>query len=522
MKNIIKRIQPSITILFFIYLHTNCADNPVFHKPHHYQTYLWGWYNQFQENPSIAQKCFESIIKDDGSIYAYAGYVHHLYNANRYAEITKLMPRIDEALSTHLETQLFFVKALETTGQQSAADKKITELYERFKTNAEISYGATISSIRNNDHAKALTIINEYLDASAERPTHFIFYFLKAQIFFGTQDKEHAHENIQKCLALNPGFDQGWLLSGLIHELEGNIDEAIAGYRNFLQLVGHDQKVEQQLMSLIFKQKHDTQGTSAKKSFETALALYHEKQFTQSLKEINTCLQKDPAYKPARLLKIELLCSLNQTQTGLQLIRSWIDENEHEDTWFRALHLLYQAGIERSAIIALLKTIEQKNPHNSLSILYLADIHLKNHDLDAACTYLHKALPLANDKQISEKILYQLGALYFENHNLEALGHVISIAESGISFAPLLNLCAYYYATHGKNLSKAQECVNKALAGNHNNPHYLDTQALIWYKNHEYEKAYQLLTTLVAQEPNDFFMQKHLSKTEYKRGKKRT
>jgi tetratricopeptide (TPR) repeat protein len=494
---------------------------PIFHKINHYHIYMWGYYNQFQDNPSIAQQCFESVINTEGSIYAYTGYIHHLYETNHYDTIIKLMPSIDEALQNHAETQLTFIKALELTDNQQAADKKIMQSYPRFTTNPEFSYGAALAHMRNNNPSKALAIINSYLDNSTERPTNFIFYFLKAQLYLSAEQKQLAYENIQKSLELNPSFDQGWLLSGLIHELEGNIDQAIAGYQNFLQLVGHDKGVEQQLINLLLKRKHTTQFVSIKKSFEEALRLYREKQFSQSLQAIEHCLQKEPSYKPARLLKIELLCALNQADKGLQLLASWIAKNEHDETWFRALHLLYQAGIEQNKIIALLKNIEEKNPHNLLSVLYLADIYLKNRIVDKGSMYLKKALPLSRDNQLREKILYQLGALYFEQHELEGLAQVITQAMTmNLKFPPLLNLAAYYFATNGNNIPKAQELLNSALAYDAQNPHYLDTQALIWYKQQEYEKAHKLLNTLANQQPHDFFIKKHLSKIEYKLGKK--
>ena len=497
-------------------------EPPQFQSNNQYHTYLWGCFNHLEEKPSLAKQCFESVLSTQDSKYAYLGYIQHLYETNQFEKIVSLIPKLENDLADNLDTQLIFVKTLELTGNQTQADKKVIDLYNTFKTNAEITYGTALAYTRNNNPSQALKAIDEYLEAVHERSTNFIFYFLKAQLYLGNENKTLAHENIQKCLELNPGFDQGWLLSGLMHELQGNVQEAITGYQNFLQLVGHDKAVEQQLVNLLFKRNESTPFASIKKSFEEALALYRQKQYNLSLKAVEKCLQQDPSYRPARLLKVELLCAGSKTTQALSLLNSWIMKEPNEDVWFRSLHLLYQAGVDRTGILKTLHTLEQRLPHNLLTIMYLADLYLKKHEYATATTYLKKALALnQNDPQLNTKILYQLAVIYFENHQIDALRQVIETGlKTASSFAPFHNLAAYFYATKGKDVAKAQQLVTTALQSDKNNPHYLDTQAVIWYKKQEYDKAHALLSKLSAQSPRDFFIQKHLSKTCYKKGQK--
>ena len=497
-------------------------EPPQFQSNNQYHTYLWGCFNHLEEKPSLAKQCFESVLSQPDSLYAYPGYIQHLYETNQFKKIVSLIPKLENDLADNLDTQLIFVKTLELTNNQAQADRKVINLYNTFKTNAEVTYGTALAYTRNNNPSQALKAIDEYLESVHERPTNFIFYFLKAQLYLGGENKTLAHENIQKCLELNPGFDQGWLLSGLMHELQGNVQEAIAGYQNFLQLVGHDKAVEQQLVTLLFKRDKATPFASIKKSFEEALTLYRQKQYALSLRAVEQCLQQEPSYRPARLLKIELLCAGDKTTQALSLLKSWIVKEPNEDIWFRSLHLLYQAGVDRTGILKTLHALEKRLPHNLLTIMYLADLYLKKHEYTTATTYLKKALALnQNDQQLNTKILYQLAVVYFENHQIDALRQVIETGlKAADSFAPFCNLAAYFYATKGKNITKAQQLVTTALQSDKNNTHYLDTQAIIWYKKKEYNKAHTLLSKLSAQSPNDFFIQKHLSKTCYKKGQK--
>ena len=87
-----------------------------------------------------------------------------------------------------------------------------------------------------------------------------------------------------------------------------------------------------------------------------------------------------------------------------------------------------------------------------------------------------------------------------------------------LNFPPLLNLLAHHYALSNKKLSVAEKLVHIALEHNSNNPHYLDTQALLFYKKKEYPKALALLEKIAQQEPRDFGILKTLGKTHYKVG----
>lgn len=483
----------------------------------HYHLYLWGYYNQLQNNAPIAEECYTRIFNSKGSLYAYSGYIDFLFATHRYKTIVQIMPRVQTVFKDAIPTQLIFIKTLEKIGNQQEADKRMIALSGINKQNSEIVYNTALAYFRMNDTLKAIDFIDQYLQSIPEKMETFIFYFLKAQLYARIYKKNDALAMVKKSLELNPSFQEGWLFSAIMHELEGNIDDAIVGYQKFLTLVQHDPAVEQQLLSLFLKknQKGGVTITHEEHLLEQAIALYNEKKYTQSLSVLNNYLEKNPADEQARLFKIELLCALNQGNDALKLVEQWI-QHDGKELWLRALHLLYLANIEQTKIIQTLQKIEQRN--NTAS-LYLADIYLKQRNFIQAKKYLHKTLPLTTNESLQAKITYQLGLIYFENQEYETAQKLFTHYESlAQHFAPLGNLMAYYYATKGNNLEKAQKLLHHALINNAHNIHFLDTQALIWYKMRDYKKAAQLLTNLAQQEPNDFFILKHLSKTYYKMG----
>ncbi len=68
------------------------------------------------------------------------------------------------------------------------------------------------------------------------------------------------------------------------------------------------------------------------------------------------------------------------------------------------------------------------------------------------------------------------------------------------------------------NIVIAQQLLDRARSNQKNNPHFLDTQAVLYYKKEQYTQAKSLLTTLLKQEPTDATIALHLAKTEYKLG----
>lgn len=483
-----------------------------------YHLYFWANYNQHENNNDVAQKCYEFLFKNYSSPHLYPGFLVHLLQTKQFEAIIQLIPIVEATQKSDFSTQLIFISALEAVGKKNEVIQRLVTLSKQYPDHPEIIYYTATAHAENNRSEESIKVIDTYLkNAPANSSKNFIFYFLKAQIFSRSGNYEQAITNVKKSLELFPEFDQGWLLLGLIHELGGNLEEALTHYQTCLKIVGSNPLLERQILHLQLKRQQLGHHNGAQEPFAEALNAYDQKQYQKALQILNQSPQLQ-MHTPSRLLKIELLCKLDHVEQAIALLVQWVHGDETNDTWYRALHLLHKAGVPAPIVIDALSQLEQKNSKNILPLLYKADIYLRTHQKQQALNYLHKALHYAHQPLVRTKILFQLGLLHYYDQKWDAMVEVLVEGKNlNQNFAPLLNLLAYYYATKGKNLKEAENLMLKVLQ-QETNPHFLDTQALVLYKQKKYDDAHKLLATVIKQIPQDSTVLYHLAKTMKKKG----
>lgn len=487
--------------------------------------YMWANYNQFAGKKEVASRWYNDIFMTNPSLYAYKGYAHLLFDAGQYKAMLPLLPKLEPLFTKDPILGLIFAQALDQTGNAQAADERIITLNDKFKNNQEIAYQTVSTYVRRKEPENALRIIDNFLNGSPRKPTHFVFYFLKSQIYAKLNNLPEALTNIQKSLEMQPYFDRGWLMLALLQENAGRIQEAIKGYTTFLEIAGPQGEVESHLMQLLFKQKMAQQQVSSlvanKNYFALALQLFEKKEFPAALANVNLCLQATPDNAEAKLLKVQILTALNRHADTLAALQNWIINDSHHTQWLQVLSLLPRAGASHMAVVATLKNIEQKLPKDPHVVLYLADAQVRGKDFTGALATLQKAVPLVDNNNIKTKIYFQMAMIYYHEQKFQAMHDVLAQGKQlHTDFPPLLNLLAYYYATKGNNLTEAQKLMKIVLGYDATNPHFLDTQAIIFYKQKKYTKALKLLQKVAMTAPHDFTIQKHLGKTYNRLGKK--
>lgn len=308
----------------------------------------------------------------------------------------------------------------------------------------------------------------------------------------------------------------------LLHEQAGLLDEAMSGYARFLEISGNNREIMHHLTQLAFKQKMALSSKTNKPTHTgclvKALTSFEQKNYDTALQHVDACLAIRPDDTESRLLKIQILSSKKEYDTAAQLLQTWLRKEPQQTTWYAALHLLCKTGLPYTRAIALIDTLAKEHPTASLPVLYLADWATRAQLYDKAIAYHKKALTLTHDDHIKTKLLFHMALMY---HNLQQYEAMEASLEQGLKlgtqFPPLLNLLAYHYATHNKKLDTAQQLITQALKKS-NNPHFLDTQALIWYQQKEYTKALSLLRSIATQAPHDISILRNLGKTHYQLG----
>jgi len=501
-----------VYILCSITGHIIADDATMFHR------YFWANYKHFSGNIPHAQDWYKKLFSSNSSIYTYKGYLTFLASTNQFKQIIDLMPSLSKKFAQDADVQLTFVIALQKTKQLKKADSLIISLSQSFKTNSEIALLAAQTYLQKQEPENAILTIDAFLNNSARRPNNFIFYFLKSQIYVQMNQFSNALGSIQKCLELHPHFDKGWLLCASLYEKEGKIKEALSGYTTFLELSGGNTQIEKHLFALMLRYKtiEDKQQNllSHTISIDNALILFKQQRYAQALTHITYCLEQDPKNKECKLLKIQILAAMKNFNQAASALTTWITESPDHEIWPKTLSLLAYNGMPRTHIIETFRTILAKQPDNVWCNLYCADMCIRNSHNDQAIICLEKALPCIKENILGAKTAYQLALLHYEHNNYELMHSYLEKACTLNSQCPHTNnALAYYWTTKGKNTAKAQAFITKSLAVQSTNPYFLDTQALILYKEKKYVQAQEILEKLAHH--NNSTMLLHLAKVHY-------
>ncbi len=518
-----KKSLVSALLVFFMHLGAAQKHEPL--SAHNVHNYFWANFQQFKGDPK-ASTWYEQLLASQAPIPVYKGYVNFLFDTDNFKLIVALLPKLDAAFAQDPDIQLIFARALEKVGAQHQADEKIFKLNNQFKTHQEITFQAANAYLRRKEPENALRAIDDLLNNSPRRPNNFLFHFLKAQIYVQLNDPAQALKCVQASLDMYPHFDKGWLLLAILQEQQGKLDAAIKGYTLFLELSGgNNQEIEQHLLQLVFKQKiaqqHSKSASIGQTCFQKALAFFDRKDYEQALTQINQCLEHKPTDPESRLLKIQILDALRNHGAAANELRAWILQDPKNEEWYKALFLLCRTGLNYQKAIAVLEDVVKHKPDILLPYLYLADLSIRARAMDSALAYHKKALEMTQDPHVKTKLLFNMSLIYYDQKKYAEMEKALEQGKAlNTNFAPLLNLLAYHYATHGKALEKAVQLLDTVMKIAGSNPHYLDTQALVFYKQKQFDKALKTLQTAAAKAGDDATILRHLGKVQYKMGKK--
>ncbi len=502
--------------------HTICAD---FNTADLHSSF-WANYNSFGNNPKTAFQWYKKYLtKPHLPGYMYRGLLHLFKKTNNIRQIISLMPVIEDAFSDDTEMQLLFVQSLQQAGMQKTADERILKLLDKVKDNQEVAFHAAQIYIRRKEPENALKTIDDYLAHAPGRLNNFVFYFLKAQINMLMNNKEEALVQLQKSLDIHPSFDKAWLMFGLLQEQMGKMKKAIKGYTAFLEISDSPiPYIQEHLLRLMFKQKmaeaQSQHVTINLTCFEQALLLFKEKKYRKALDKIDDCLTKEPRDNDSKVLKVQILNAMRKNQDAIEHICGWIKADPNNSLWLELAHLIATQQKMEQCLIDNFRTLQAEKPHHLYISLYLADLYARTQQPDAAIAQHKRAYQQTSDTHMRAQLLSHLAILYYDYNKVDQMANLAKRAETlPHNFAPLHNVVAYYYATKGNDISRAQQFVEKALIKEPRNPFYIDTQAVIYYKQGKFTQAQHLFEQSAKLVPDEPLVLKHLAKCYIKQNK---
>lgn len=486
-------------------------------------SYIMANYFQFGSDLKNAGYWYQQIVPDHHAQYIYLGYVPYLSASKSFSQIVDLIPQLDKSFKNHQELQMHFATALEITGKKDDAFARLIELNDKNKSHQELAFKVVQLYVERHEPENALRVIDNLLNNSARKPNNYIFLFLKSQIYVQLNKKDLALASIQECIQAYPKFDKSWLLYAVLQEHQGKLEEAIKGYTTYLEISpGLNSEIQRHLVTLNFRQKLVTQHASidSKEDLNSAAQLFENKEFGKALEKVTSYLAKHADDTQARLLKLQILAQLKQFDAALTAIQEWASVVNESELWIKALHLLTYIGLDIHKAIKTVEALQKKQPNSIPLALYKVDLMLRaSTSSDTTLKALEQALKIITDTSIKTKLVFQKALLEYEHkkwhHAQKTLEDSLAWVED---YPPLHNLLAYIYASKANDLDKAEQYIAKALAQDADNPHFLDTKAVILYHRKNYADAISILEKVATAHPHDFTVHCHLGRCYQKQG----
>ncbi len=492
--------------------------------PETYAKYLQASYLHTRGKAADAFKAYQSLLAKNPSPYTYEGFFRLLFDAGQFKNIVSLYEKktalLEKSFKDNLEFQLIIAQAYLNTDQETKAVTLFTALAEKHPDNEQVAYYTALSFIQNNQPEKAIGFIDECLKKPILHTKYFLFYFLKSKIYLQIQQPTQALAMIEKSLEAFPKFDRGWLFKSILLEQQGKINEAISGYKKFLDLVGNEETIEKQLVQLLFSQKRYDEAAHYLKKMKSHLPEYHfdlaliefkAGNYISALEHIDACLAKTADYKQARLLKVEILLAQKNTTGALAFLQSWLAQNPQDNFVIHTILLLRNSGISRGAIIKAIEDVNSASTPSLGLLSALADLCIEDGDYKRGIVYYHSIFNLAQEDELKSKILYHIAYVFFSVKDFNNLDLFIPKALNFKAISPnLYNLIAFYYVQTNQNLDKALVFIDKALEVDQNSPYYLDTKGLILIKLGKQHEALEALDKALTISPNDKTIIEHV------------
>lgn len=488
-----------------------------------YHQYLVATYEQSTGDVKNALKSYKQILKSKPSPHAYNGFLTLLFDVGQAKMIIETYEAHEQQLrktfADNVDIQLILAQSYLAIKQDGKAEKIFMHLATNYPDNEQVAYFTVTSYIKNRQLDRADNFIKKCLKNPALKQKHFLFYFLQSKILVEQNNFAGALKVIEKSLELFPKFDRAWLFKAVLLEQMGKINDAISGYKHFLNLVGSDINVEKQLVQLLFAQQRFSEASEYLKKahanspdyyFDLALIEFKAHKLKSALELTEKALKLAPTFSKARLLKVEILLETKQITTLLAYMQNWVSSTLDDPSVLHTLLLLRKAHVPTATILKTLHQIEKQQPHvNILSAI--ADLYVETNNNKQALAYYEKIAAAAKDPELKSKALFQIGYIHFVTNQPDKLEKALKQAtETSKAYPSACNLLAYHYARSNKNLPQALALVERALQSAPECYYFLDTKAVILLKQGRRNDAIALFKQALELSPGDMVIKNHL------------
>ncbi len=489
-----------------------------------YDHFLQATYLQAKGDTGGALRSFDLIMKTHPTQHMLEPYLQALFDGEHFSRLVDVYEsskkKIDPLLAKNYMTKAFIAQAYLSTKKEKKAQLLFDELLSERSNDVQLCYFIAVGYLKTKRYQAAIKLLQECTNNTALKSKQYLFHFLLSKAYLESNRPKEAMASIELSIAQFPKFDRGWLFKAILHEQQGKIDDAIKGYKKFLDLTGRDQSIEKQLVQLLFSQQRFGEAASYLKKlsddapeycFDLAVIQAKGGNYEEALPTINKVLAHDPLLEKARLLKIEILLNSNKTSDAISTLQMWLTQTPTNLGLLHTFFLLRQGGVEATKLMTALEAVKANHPTNLGITAALGDLALDAGQHAKALEFYAQAAANTTHKKLKSKIYFQRCYILFEQNNVAALTAELDKTEQeGCTNHALLNLKAYHLAQTGQNLDTALAAIDKALTEKPGMPAYFDTKAFVLKQMNKPVEALHFAQKALSLAPNDNIIKRNV------------
>lgn len=357
-----------------------------------------------------------------------------------------------------------------------------------------------------------------YDRALAKDPKNEEAYNLKARDQLTLDNKPAALVTLQQCLQNLPESLSCLYYIGSVHLESNNLDQALRYFNLLVELnpdqsrvlntIGeiHLKKGQYQKALEMFHQLADQNPSDLVSQVRVGLLYYQLKDLDNAIREFSRIARRFP-----KADKVNYFLGLMHLERGdgdkayAYFDRVATDSSFFQESFNRQLLILKQSG----KIAKALALAENKLDHKKVEYWQTrAAVELMMSDYQAALATLNTALKkFKTDGRLKFQRAVTFDKLGKWESSKADLEDIIAV---GNATAEIYNYIGYGMLEHGDDLKAALAYVEKAVAISPDEGHIIDSQAWIYFKMNQTQKALTLLIKANKLEPNEPTILEHL------------
>ena len=405
-------------------------------------------------------------------------------------------------------------------------------------------------AVEEDDVAALMMLYGEQdrmAEHSMESRNELLVHFVRSMRGAG-----RAEQRLRGHLAENPDSHIAHFLQGLIHELNGRLEEAVVSYERalladeddihalrkiavILYSTGSPQRAVDLLAEGLGRHPDQPELLRLAGGFHMGMENYAAAaaSFTRldQLRRGGLTLNEPLQF---RTLYAMSLLATDRVREALPALVYLTRENPDvlEDVWRHQIRLAFLAEDDQElrnqrelTLLEALELLADRLPEQPFILRLAGRTHSFRQEYDRALEYLRLTQRVAQGLEDPEQWLnadfYFDMAAALERTGEEAEAEVLFERVIGMDpqHAHALNYLAYMWAEQDRNLDQALTYVQRALRMDPENGAYIDTRGWIYYRQGRFEEAYRDLVRASELEPDESVIAEHVGDVLVKLGR---